>query len=167
MRPSSCNARMYPCVFVNCDNKVCYKCFPGESFPYLCTEHRKIILKFYLKMKEKCPFLNQKKMFNFKQWRFYEKYFPIKRWPVFLMEYSVILRKYENSVRKYINKRYLHYFDFFIAVPDCIKSEYHNIILEEEWISDQDDVDDENDTAVEIWNPYLNAIFPLHKDRDY
>ncbi len=167
MKPSSCQAEVYPCVFVNCDNKVCYKCSPGESFPYLCTNHRRDVLKFYLKMRKKYPLLAKNKFFNFKQWRIYERHFSIIRWPLFLMEYAVILRKYNVPIRKYVNKRYLHYFDYFISIPDNLKTEYRNIVLEEEWISDNDDINDEEEIVCRYWNPDLNAVFPLHGDRDY
>lgn len=167
MKPNTCQAEVYPCVFVKCDNKVCYTCSPGESFPYLCTIHRREVLKFYLKMKTKYPLLSKNKFFNFKQYRIYERHFPIIRWPLFLMEYSIILQKYNTPIRKYVNKRYLHYFDYFISIPDGLKSEYRNIILEEEWISDNDDIDDDEEIVCRYWNPDLNAVFPLHIDRDY
>lgn len=167
MKPSTCLERMYPCVFVNCENKVCYKCAPSESFPYLCTQHRRVVLKFYLKMKSKYPLLKQNKMFNFKQWRIYERHFPILRWPLFLLEYAMILQKYSTAIRKYVNNRYIHYFDYFISIPDILKSEYQNIVLEEEWISDNDDIDDDTDVVCSIWNPDMNVVFPLHGDRDY
>lgn len=73
-------------------------------------------------------------MFNIKQWRIYERHFPIIRWPLFLMEYAIILQKYSVPIRNYVNNRCVQYFDYFISIPDILKSEYQNIILEEDWI---------------------------------
>ncbi len=83
------------------------------------------------------------------------------------MEYSSVIRKHRNHIKKFINKRYLHYFNFFIAVSDILKHKYRRIVLEEEILSDSDDIDDEKDPVCTLWNPYVNTIYPLHRDRDY
>lgn len=165
MRPSNCKKKMYGCIFVSCKDKVCYKCNPFETIPFLCNTHKREVLKYYAKIRNTNQVIRKNKMCNFKQWRMFEKQFDIIRWPEFLMEYSSVLRK--NPIHKFINNRYLHYFNFFIAVPESLKSKYRSVILEEEHISDSDEIDDNTEAICSIWNPYVNTIYPLHKDRDY
>lgn len=166
MKPSLCKSQQYPCIFRECAEKVCYTCNPQEDVPYICTAHRKIVLETLADNNKIKPVFTKGKLYNFKQWRSFERVFPIYRWTIFLLMYKKLFRKYSGVFLPHINKRYLHYFNAYVTAPPSLVNSYKTCILEEEIISDDDDFSNDKITA-RYWNPIHSVYTRLHKDKDF
>lgn len=165
MKPTSCKSKQYPCIFNDCKEKVCYTCYPDQDIPYICARHRNDVLNHLASNKTSKKLLITGKLYNFKQWRCFERMFPICRWSIFLMIYKKVFKKYSNLFTPNINKRYRHYFHAFINVPESLSKSYREYVLEEV-ISDDDDFANDRIVA-QGWNP-IHSIYTIsHKDRDY
>lgn len=166
MKPSTCKSKQYPCIFRTCKEKVCFTCHPDEDLPYICIKHRIDVLEYLAKNNAKKEQLRKGKLYNFKQWRLFQRMFPVYRWSIFLLMYKKVLKKYSNILLPNISKRYRHYFNAYVNVPESLTKSYQEFVLEEEIISDDDDFTNDRIVA-RGWNP-IHSIYTIpHKDRDY
>ncbi len=166
MKPSSCKAKQYPCIFKDCAETVCFTCDTDQDVPYICAVHRQVVLEYFSKHSASKEKLRKSKIYDFKNWRYFQRIFPVYRWSIFLMMYKKILKKYANVITPNINKRYRHYFHAFINVPSSLSKSYKEFVLEEEIISDDDDFTNDRIVA-RNWNPIHSIYTIAHKDKDY
>lgn len=166
MKPRSCKSKQYPCIFKACEEKVCYTCYPDVDIPYICDTHRTFVLEYLSKNSAAKTKLLTGKLYDFKIWRSFERMFPVYRWSIFLMMYKKVLKKYANVFGPNIKKRYRHYFNAFINVPQSLTNSYKEYVLEEEIISDDDDFTNDRIVA-RGWNPIHSIYTIAHKDKDY
>lgn len=165
MKPINCNTEQYPCIFMHCCERVCYTCNPDESIQYICTLHTKRILEYLTRTKNKSICEVGSKIYNYEAWRKFQRFFPIYRWNVFLLLYRNIFKKHSSKFAPNISKRYWHYFDAFVSVPEQLIESYKSSKLEEDYLYDDDDSPE--DLVARYWSPLYFGTTKYHKDRDY
>lgn len=166
MKRPDCKAFYYPCIFEDCENTCCYDC-TSPSLPYVCIRHLRKVSRYYKKRNQPNEFRLDDRLLDFKRWRKYERIFPIFRWPVFLVKYRRILRRYRSFVLKKISIRYWHYFKFYITSKNKLTVNREPHLIEEEIISD-DEPNDLIDYHETNWHPdKIRDSLPPHKDSDF